>query len=128
MTREKRRYHRMNIEIPVSFEIGDPKWLIMASTLDISATGLSLKLKDPVEVDQILDITVCLDDQKMVKVGAQVVWVKKKMSGDEAFYQAGVKIIDKMDQDEIDFVRFIAKKMFEYFSPKDQEDDSYNRI
>jgi len=118
--KEKRRYHRMNIQIPVSFEIGEPKWLVLASTLDISATGLSVQLNEPVAVGQMLSLTIGLDDQRMVKVSAQVIWIKEKKGPQDKQYQIGLKIVDKMDQDEIDFVRFIAKKMFEYFArPKD---------
>lgn len=122
--REKRRNHRMNVEIPVSFEIGDPKWLVFATTLDVSATGLSLKLNEPLAVGQVLALTVGLADDRMVKVGAQVIWVKERKGENGTGYHVGVKIIDKMDQDEIDFVRFVAKKMFEHFSrPKDQPAD-----
>ncbi len=122
--REKRRFHRMNIEIPVSFEMGDPKWLVFATTLDISATGLSLKVDSPVAVGQVLTLTVGLDDDKLVKVDAQVIWVKEKKDEQTTCYRVGLKIIDKMDQGEIDFVKFVAQKMLAYFSrPKEQPRD-----
>ena len=122
--REKRRYHRMDVEIPVSFEAGDSKWLVIASTLDISATGLSMKLNEPVAVGQILNLTVGLDEHRMVKVSSQVMWVKERRQGDKKVYHIGVKIIDKMDQDEIDFVRFVAGKMMECFRDSEERGGS----
>ena len=115
---EKRRYHRMEVGIPVSFELDEAKSLIMSTTLDISATGLSLILKEPLEVGRLLALTVCVDNDRMLKISARVVRIKEIKKTGEKEYLAGLKIIDKMDQDEIEFVRFVAKQMIEQFAVK----------
>ena len=119
---EKRLYHRMSIEVPVCFETGESKEFVMASTLDISATGLSFKMKQSIQVGEILRMTIGIDENKSINVQAKVVWVKGKLAKEENEYLVGVKIVDKMDQDEMEFVRFIAGKMLEYFKQDKVED------
>lgn len=121
---EKRLYHRMKISIPVSFEIGPDNRLIISSTLDISATGLSFQMKEAVQIGEVLKISLGVDETKIVKVDAKVVWVKEIKSVESLEYMVGVKVVDRMDQDEIEFVKFVAKKMFDYFRP---ENDALNQ-
>jgi Tfp pilus assembly protein PilZ len=83
-----------------------------------------MKLNEPVAVGQILNLTVGLDEHRMVKVSSQVMWVKERRQGDKKVYHIGVKIIDKMDQDEIDFVRFVAGKMMECFRDSEERGGS----
>jgi hypothetical protein len=111
----------MNIEVPVCFELGKEKELIISSTLDISATGLSLKMKESLAVGEVLKITMNTDETKIVKVDAQVMWIKENKGEGGVGYLIGLKIVDKMDQDEIEFVRFVAQQMFDYFKPKDEK-------
>lgn len=111
---EKRLYHRMNIELPVSFEMSSGRDLVLSTTMDVSVKGLALKLTQAVSVGDNFRVSIAIDD-KIIKVDARVVWVEKK---GEHKYIAGFKIADKLDQDEIEFVRFIAQKMFEFFQPK----------
>jgi len=120
---EKRLYHRMKIEVPVCFERGNQKDLGMASTLDISATGLSFQLKEPLTIGETLRLTIGIDEDKSVKVQARVMWLKEKIVKDQKVYTAGLKVVDKMDQDEMEFVRFIARKMFEHFKRNERLGD-----
>jgi|GEM_PF-617447 len=116
---EKRLYHRMKIEVPVCFERENQKDLSVASTLDISATGLSFCLKDPLAIGETLRLTIGIDEDKSIRVQAKVMWMKEKMFKGRKMFAAGLKVVDKMDQDEMEFVRFIAKKMFEHFKRRD---------
>ena len=112
---ENRRYHRMEIQLPVSFETEDPKHFYLSNTINISPTGMALRLTEPVKKGQFLTMSITIEDNKTAKVDAQVIWVRERVINDGSQYMAGVKIIDKMDRDEIEFVRFIAKKMMEHF-------------
>jgi len=107
----------MSIELPVSFETG-PDSLVLSTTMDISATGISLALKEPVAVGQIIRLTIGVGKGRTATVDAKVVWQKEYPYLVGCDYRVGLKVIDKMDQDEIAFVRFVAAKMFEHFQEK----------
>ena len=112
---EQRRYHRMKIHLPVSFETEDPKTFVSSSSIDISPTGLAVRLTDPIRKGQYVTLTINVSDTKIVKVEAQVMWVREKDRNGDREYEAGLKIVDKMDRDEIEFIRFVAQKMIEHF-------------
>ncbi|MEW5895114.1 MAG: PilZ domain-containing protein [Candidatus Omnitrophota bacterium] len=112
---EQRRYHRMKIHLPVCFETENPVSFICSSTIDISPTGLAIRLEGPIKQGQFVTLSVEINPEKTVKVDAEVIWVKKKIRNGEEEYRAGLKIIDKMDKDETEFIRFVAKKMTEIF-------------
>jgi len=122
---EKRRYHRMEVKLPVSFELDETQSLVVSTTLDISATGISLALEEPLEVGRALTLTICIEDDKILKIGAKVVWVKELKKAGKKNYRVGLKITDTMDQDEIEFVRFVAKTMIDQFAVKKEERDFY---
>jgi c-di-GMP-binding flagellar brake protein YcgR len=116
---EKRLYRRMNIELPASFEMGGSRGRAKTTTMDISAKGLALRMKDLIKVGQRFRVSISTEDNKNVRVDADVVWVVEKEVAGGSEYTAGFKVVDKMDQDEIEFVRFVAQKMFDYFKPSE---------
>lgn len=118
---ENRLYHRMKIELPVTFEMGGSKDLIYSTTMDISAKGIAAKLKEPVDIGQRFKVAIEAEEDKFLKVDVEVVWIKAGDAKDGIEYTVGFKVVDKLDQGEIEFVRFVAQKMVEYFSPHSKE-------
>ena len=119
--REGRLFHRMKVELPVSLEIEGSNDVFFTTTMDVSVKGLAVKLNRSVEVGQKFKVAIGTDDNKVVKVDAEVVWMKGAKVEGEGEYVVGFRVIDKMDEDEIEFVRFVAKKMFEYFKTSSRE-------
>lgn len=114
---ENRLYHRMKIELPVTFEVGGAKGSVCSTIMDISVKGIAAKLKEPVDVGQRFKVAIEAEEDKVLKVDVEVVWIKAGDAKDGPEYTVGFKVVDKMDQNEIEFVRFVAQKMLEYFSP-----------
>lgn len=114
---DKRRCHRLSIELPATFTIQEETDVAIATTIDVSAKGIRMLTKEEVRRGQKLVIHVKLPEDGDITMHAEIVWVKRS---DEAEYQAGIKIDDSMPADEQKFVRFYAKQLKEFFSKESQ--------
>ena len=122
MTSERRTTHRLNIELPAFVGIpGSPKNISLASTLNISATGVCLLSKHRFDVGQELLLKVNLPIKEKLTINVRVVWFKEIITFNGREYMSGIKIIDAMRFDEAKLVRFYAEQLIEFFKSKRDE-------
>lgn len=113
---DKRRAHRLKIEIPATLKrTRDQAHISIATTLDISAMGLCLRVKERLQMGDQVIIQLQLSDRQTATLNAKVVWVK-----DDEFlmgpdFIVGIKITQSLKTEEIKFIQFYVKKLFEYF-------------
>ena len=113
---DKRRCHRLAIELSATFLLSDkPNQVDFATTMDMSATGIRLLTKEKVKKQQKLVITVKLPEEGPIVIHAEVVWVKEVPVYSHTEYQVGIQIDDSMPADEAKFVRYYAHKLKEFF-------------
>ncbi len=116
---EKRTTHRLDINLPAFFEIPEAQdHITIATTLNISATGLRLLTKKRLEVGQELPLQINLSHEQTITIHVRVVWVKESYSNTTREYLMGIKIKDSMQADESKFVRFYAEKLMDFFKHK----------
>jgi hypothetical protein len=112
---EQRRYHRMKVEIPMTFRVPPRDKMVATATLDISGTGIAFWTVDPLKVRQELLIYLLLGRER-VELHARVVGVKGEQSpGGEAGFRVGVKIVEPIKFDEKKFIKFYCEKLLEFF-------------
>ena len=117
---DQRRTHRLPIELAVTFHPLDQEDIVaFATTMDISATGLSLLTKEPLAKGQKLKLQLELPRQKRITIHGEVVRVEEKKEmgflGGLNEFKIGIKIVDPIWGDEAAYVRFVAEKMKEQF-------------
>ncbi|MEW5894423.1 MAG: PilZ domain-containing protein [Candidatus Omnitrophota bacterium] len=107
-----RRCHRFPQELPLSFEMGEPKKTVTAKTLNISATGFAFVTKEPVSNGQVFLFTLTLNEMTQVRIDGEIVWTQKKWQGVHQEWVVGVKVIDRIDEEKRNFVRYVATRLF----------------
>jgi len=113
---EQRRYHRMKIEIPMTFRIPPSEKMITTATLDISGTGVAFWTDEPLKLRQELLIYLLLSGQESVELHAKVVAVKAEPSSvGHPGSRVSVRIVDPIKFDEKKFVKFYSDKLIELF-------------
>ena len=115
---DKRRYHRMKLEVPMSFRVPPKRKLIDTSTLDISGTGVAFITTEELKVRQELLMYLLLPIDTKIEVHAKVVRVAREEGQPSDYpmlYRVGVKIVDPIKFDEREFVKFYAEKLLEFF-------------
>jgi hypothetical protein len=118
---DKRRCHRFKVELPAWFK-ADPldDTYSMSTTIDISALGISLVVKSPLEIGQEFLIQVKMPSEEILLVKTQVVWVKEDFRTAIREYHVGLKIVEPINHDEAKFVKYCAMLMLEYYKhPQD---------
>ncbi len=115
---EKRRCFRFKLEVPAWFKNTryQQKDLSIASTVNVSATGIALTTREPLEVGQQILMQVKLPPDERVIVRAEVVWVKDITRTFIPEYQVGLRLVEPMQYEEGKFVKFCAQKMLEFFN------------
>ena len=87
MFNEKRKYERVNVNIPVKYKrLNDPENAIKSGSLtwNLSEGGVGLKTKEFISKACRVVMEISLDAvQKPVKVISKVAWIKKLPSGDD---------------------------------------------
>ncbi len=122
MTPERRTTYRLNIELPAFVEIpGSPQNVSLATTLNISATGVCLLSKHRFDVGQELFLKINLPTKEKLTIHVQIVWFKETIAFNGREYMSGIKIIDAMKFDEAKLVRFYADQLIEFFKSKRDE-------
>ena len=119
MEEDKRRCVRLNIELPASFKVHKSQEHIShASSLDVSALGLRLLTREPLEKGQIFPIRIILPDQQRLTLTVEVVWAKREEASITEDYLAGVRIVTgKQPEDETKYVKFFAKEFLNQQKP-----------
>jgi hypothetical protein len=115
---EKRRYHRMQVEIPMSFCVPPRKKKLATTTLDISGTGVAFLTTTALQVRQELLMYLLLPVKQQIEIHGKVVRLELVENSSGPFYRAGVKIMDPIKFDEKKFLKFYAQKLLEYFGKK----------
>jgi len=100
---EKRRYHRLSVEIPLQFRIPPRKDRIAASTADIGGTGILFKTGADVKIRQELLMYLDLPGSGPSEIHGKVV---RSGAG-----QVAVKVMDPIKFDERNYVKFYASRL-----------------
>ena len=74
---EKRRYHRMKIEIPMNYRIPPEDNFNITTTLDISGTGIAFTSNTELKIGWEVFMHLLLSEEQEIELRAEVVWVKK---------------------------------------------------
>jgi len=115
---DKRRAHRLRIELPATFTIAEAKYpVLLGTTIDISAVGICLKTRAKLDVGQELAIHLRLPDEEKILIHTEVVWVKELESFMDREYSIGIKIIDALKTDESKFVKYYVSQLFKEYPP-----------
>ena len=111
---EKRRYHRMKMEIPMSFRIPPDEKIHSTTTLDISGTGVSFVTDDQLQEKQELLIYLLLPEEGKTEIHAKV--IRSEKEGERN--RVAVRLTDTIKFDEKKFVDFYAARLKEVFGKK----------
>ena len=117
---DKRRCHRLKVELPVCFPSPlNNEEMVLAATMDISATGICLVTKEPLDVGQELAIQVELPTGEKPVIHVHVIRVEEMIEmvalGGFKEYKIGFKITGPVEEDESVFVKYYAEKLKEVF-------------
>jgi hypothetical protein len=97
----------------------DKEHVVLAATLDISATGIGLLTKEPLKAGQELTLRVDLPTGETPTVGAEVIRVEKMQQlgqlGGINEYKIGLKLSGPVHPDESVFVKYYAEKLRDVF-------------
>lgn len=116
---EKRRVHRLNIDLPVTFkQSGGQQHISIGATLNVSAIGLCLRTKEELEIGDKLFVTVQLPGGRNLVIDGEVMWVRELDFFKHKDYAVGFKIRDNMKMNEADFVKFFAKEFLSSYKDK----------
>ena len=106
---EQRHTHRFRIELPASFQLVKKPYVSMATTLDVSATGLCIRTREPLHKGQKVILRVRLPDEELLTLDTRVVRVEEDSSLMNREYKVGIQIVDQLKGDQVKFVKFYAK-------------------
>jgi len=113
---DNRRTMRFRLEVPAWFKnTRYQQELSLATTLNVSATGLCILTREPVEVGQFVLMQVKLPPEDRLIINTRVVWVREILGSFVREYQVGLKLVEPMQFEESRFVRFCAQKMVEFY-------------
>ena len=110
---DKRRYYRMNAEIPMSFRIPPSKESEGSATSDIAGMGIAFTTKQQPKIRQELLMYLHLPENKKTEVHGQVVRVEQPKGPGDLTCKVAVKLMDPIKFDERDYVKFYASKLKE---------------
>ena len=113
---DNRRCFRFKMELPAWFQnTRYQKDLSLAMTINVSANGICLITREPLEVDQEILMQVKIPPEDRVIIRTQVVWVKEMPGTIVREYQVGLRVVEPMQFEETKFVKFCAQKMLEFW-------------
>lgn len=93
---EKRKYQRVRGGVKIIHKVMGVKGECLTPVLDISAGGFRLPVKNKLALGSILELNICLPDEKEPFFGlAKVVWQKSEITKSEKgdYYETGVEFI-----------------------------------
>lgn len=116
---EKRRYHRMKIEIPMNYRIPPEDNFNITTTLDISGTGIAFTSNTELKIGWEVFMHLLLSEEQEIELRAEVVWVKETLPEyDEekpAIFRIGVRILEPIQFDEKQFIKFYTQHLGDMF-------------
>jgi Tfp pilus assembly protein PilZ len=118
-TDERRSYQRFNVAFPIEYKLAAfQEHTTKSSTLDISANGLRLKVKDRPLMGEEIHITIDLPIRRSVKLAARIVWSK---IAEDKTYEIGVQLADTKSEDGKIFMDFYSQQLLNFMEAnKDQ--------
>ncbi|MDP8265921.1 MAG: PilZ domain-containing protein [Candidatus Aceula meridiana] len=119
MSIDKRRCHRLNLDLPASLSLsGGKEDLTLVTVMDVSGLGLRITTKEKIVLGQEISLQVSISPDQSITVKTKVAWVKEMEIMSSTEYAAGLKIIDTMDCDEAQFLKFFSEKFIQIFKKK----------
>ena len=118
---ERRVYRRFKIALPIQYKLAAfQDGLTKASTLDASASGLRLRVKDKPSMNEEIHLLIQLPDGKPIMLAAMVVWCQE---ADREDFEIGVRLADTKSNDGKAFMDFYSQQLAGFVaSNKDQGD------
>ena len=114
---DKRRAHRLKIELPAFFKITKTQpHISIGTTIDISATGICLKTREHLSAGQELTIQLKLPDGEKISLNAKVVWVKGMDYSMYSDQSVGIQLTGPIGDNEKKFVRYYAQQLIGYYN------------
>jgi c-di-GMP-binding flagellar brake protein YcgR len=94
---ERRRHPRFSVALPIEYWQIDKSKSRPGRTIDVSEGGLLLHISEPMEIGQVLGLTLFITsspdlDSIEALVQVEVVW-KDTLAGKEGDYRVGVKFV-----------------------------------
>jgi Tfp pilus assembly protein PilZ len=121
-TAEQRAYKRFSIQLPIEYKFAAHQdSLSQGSTLDISAKGLKLRIKNKPSIGEEIHLKFSLPDQRDILLAAKLIWFK--YVDDQLGYDAGIKIADTKSEDGTKFFDFYTQEML-MFLDKNPDDNN----
>jgi Tfp pilus assembly protein PilZ len=116
---ERRAYRRFNVEFPVEYKLAAfQEHMTQTSSLDISANGLRLRVKDKPLMGEEIHLTIDLPIKKKVMLAARVIWSKVAENNS---YDIGVQLADTKSEDGKIFMDFYSQQLLNFIdTSKDQ--------
>ncbi|MCA9405475.1 MAG: PilZ domain-containing protein [Candidatus Omnitrophica bacterium] len=109
MYEEKRKYKRVDIELPALYRIKGSDMSLKATIVNISPEGLQFLTQGEIDIGTEVELKVQLHEKNNVSLNTRVVWAEYIEA--KKFYGNGVKIINVDDDDEQRFIKFYCQKV-----------------
>jgi len=112
---EQRSSPRINITLPAHFlsnRVGGD--LALASTINISAGGISLSCTEKLNAGQEIELqTILPTTGEKLKLYSKIIWVRELEASIPRIqeYRAGLKILDSAGKDELKFTQFYTHQL-----------------
>lgn len=128
MTRERRKFKRIAMELPVEFKkkgkngknIGRA---ILVRTKNISQGGIFISSANTFKPKTILELKVMVKPHgPTIAMTAEVIWVAKKVSQPTHYPGMGVRVIAMSKKDCAQFIKFCAQKVASYKDARELKD------
>ncbi len=104
---EKRRYPRVSIDLPATFElVGEEENVAVATTVNISEQGLCFNCREKLIKGQYVRLKIFLPDHRSVVLDVEVKWVKEQDLLVMEEYLIGVELRNGNDADAVLFQKF----------------------
>ncbi len=114
MSSDKRRCHRLKIELPVSLNLPEERSdLILSTTLDISGLGFQIVTRQKYQIGQEISAQIGVSPDEKIKVLTKVVRVEERRGENKGEYLVGLKLADHMPHDEARFLKYFTKKLLD---------------
>lgn len=88
---QKRMTRRIRLAEPVRFQFKDPEHYGASLSCDVSEGGLKINLNQFIPLNEELDLSICLDDEKTIDCRAKVVWIEQLRYSER--FRAGLEFI-----------------------------------
>lgn len=109
-TAEQRAYKRFSLQLPIEYKLAAHQdSLSQGSTLDISAKGLKLRIKDKPSIGEEIHLKLHLPNQGDILLAAKLIWFK--FIDEPTGYDSGIKIADTKSEDGKKFFDFYTQEM-----------------